>query len=165
MSTLGTAAELPASASHSPRSVDRKPRRLLACVFCQQRKVKCDHNYPCATCVKARVQCVPATQVSHRRRRFPERTLLERLRTYEDLLTEHNVKFEPLHPRGPHPNAMVQKESSDSHVEASYDSDDEPGTTMVAGSPPGATTPSEIPRMREAKCVLSKCSWSCSIIG
>lgn len=162
MSTLPATTQLPASASHSPRSVDQKPRRLLACVLCQQRKVKCDHQYPCATCVKARVQCVPATQVSRRRRRFPERTLLERLRTYENLLTQHNVKFEPLHPRDRHPNAAVQKESPDSHVEASYDSDDEPGASTVAVSSPTATTTS---RVREAKCALSKSSWLCAIIG
>jgi hypothetical protein len=33
-----------------------------------------------------------------RRRRFPERELLDRLRHYEDLLSQHNIAFEPLHP-------------------------------------------------------------------
>ncbi|KAL9041218.1 MAG: hypothetical protein Q9214_004182 [Letrouitia sp. 1 TL-2023] len=32
-----------------------------------------------------------------RRRRFPERELLERLRHYEGLLRQNNIKFEPLH--------------------------------------------------------------------
>ena len=32
-----------------------------------------------------------------RRRRFPERALLERLRKYEDLLRQNNITFEPLH--------------------------------------------------------------------
>lgn len=32
-----------------------------------------------------------------RRRRFPERELLERLRHYEDLLRQHKIDFEPLH--------------------------------------------------------------------
>jgi hypothetical protein len=49
--------------------------------------------------VNARVDCVSATPVSHRRkRRFPERELLERVRKYEDLLRVNGVEFEPLHP-------------------------------------------------------------------
>ena len=33
-----------------------------------------------------------------RRRRFPERELLDRLRQYEDLLKQHRIQFDPLHP-------------------------------------------------------------------
>jgi hypothetical protein len=132
MSTLQAATELPASASHSPRPADLKPRRLLACVLCQQRKVRCDHEYPCATCVKARVPCVPATQFFRRRRRFPERELLGRLRKYEELLSQHNIKFEPLHPD---PHSAAGEESPTSNVEGSYDSDNErPGTSTAAAS-------------------------------
>ena len=41
---------------------------------------------------------MPATLATRqRRRRFPERELLERLRRYEDLLRQNNIKFEPLH--------------------------------------------------------------------
>jgi hypothetical protein len=168
MSTLPATGEPPSSASHSPQAGDTRPRprRQHACVLCQQRKVKCDHKHPCATCVKARVQCVPASQIQRRRkRRFPERELLDRLRKYEDLLTQHNIKFEPIHPRVPHYNAAVQKKSPDSHVEASYDSDDEPGTSTAAVSSPAATTTSETPRVRKAKCAISKNFLSCSIIG
>ena len=43
------------------------------------------------------MQCVPSTQTRPRRRRFPERQLLDRLRSYEDLLRENKIKFEPLH--------------------------------------------------------------------
>ena len=32
-----------------------------------------------------------------RRRRFPERELLDRIHKYEDLLRQNNVRFEPLH--------------------------------------------------------------------
>ncbi|KAL6918984.1 hypothetical protein FSST1_003010 [Fusarium sambucinum] len=74
-----------------------KPHRVLACILCQQRKVKCDRTFPCSTCVKHGVQCVPATQPRPRRRRFPERELLDRLRRYEALMKQNNVKFEPLH--------------------------------------------------------------------
>lgn len=74
------------------------PRRVLACVQCQQRKVKCDRKFPCENCVRAGAQCVPAALVSRpRRRRFPERELLDRVRHYEDLLRQNNVQFEPLH--------------------------------------------------------------------
>jgi len=74
-----------------------KPHRVLACVLCQQRKVKCDRTFPCSSCTKQGAQCVPATQPRPRRRRFPERELLERLRRYEALMKQNNVKFDPLH--------------------------------------------------------------------
>ena len=76
----------------------RKPKRVLACVLCQHRKVKCDRKFPCANCQKASAQCIPAALVPRqRRRRFPERELLDRLRHYEDLLRKHDIKFEPMH--------------------------------------------------------------------
>lgn len=76
----------------------RKPTRVLACVLCQQRKVKCDRKFPCAHCTKSRVQCVPSIlQPRRRRRRYPERDLLDRIKRYEDLLRQNNINFEPLH--------------------------------------------------------------------
>lgn len=85
----------PTTANSSSAS---KSQRVLACVLCQQRKVKCDRRFPCANCTRHNVQCVPATQVRRtRRRRFPERELLDRVRRYEDLLRANKVKFEPLH--------------------------------------------------------------------
>ncbi|EPS36324.1 hypothetical protein H072_10163 [Dactylellina haptotyla CBS 200.50] len=76
-----------------------KPQRVLACVLCQQRKVKCDRKFPCANCKRARVQCVPATLTPRqRRRRFPEKELIERLQHYENLLRRNDIKFEPLRP-------------------------------------------------------------------
>ncbi|OJJ72302.1 hypothetical protein ASPBRDRAFT_54171 [Aspergillus brasiliensis CBS 101740] len=85
-----------ASTPTSSRLAARSPR-VLACVLCQQRKVKCDRKFPCASCVRAGVQCVPTLGPRPRRRRFPERELLDRLRRYEDLLRQHNIAFEPLH--------------------------------------------------------------------
>jgi hypothetical protein len=84
------------SSPTSPLLAATRPSRVLACLLCQQRKVKCDRGFPCANCVRAQVQCVPATQV-RRRCRFPERELLERLRRYEDLLHQNNIQFQPLH--------------------------------------------------------------------
>jgi Fungal Zn(2)-Cys(6) binuclear cluster domain len=96
-----------------------KQQRVLACVLCQQRKVKCDRKFPCTNCIKSRAQCVPATKVARqRRRRFPERELLERLRKYEDLLRQNSIKFEPLHR-----DSVGERESPS--AKDSYDSADE----------------------------------------
>jgi hypothetical protein len=76
-----------------------KPQRVLACQLCQQRKVKCDRKFPCSNCVRGNTRCVPATLLPRqRRRRFPERELLARIRHYEALLQQHNIPFKPLHP-------------------------------------------------------------------
>ncbi|ESZ95501.1 hypothetical protein SBOR_4155 [Sclerotinia borealis F-4128] len=107
------------SSATSTLTSSQKPRRVLACMLCQQRKVKCDRKHPCSHCVKSRVQCVPATQLPRqRRRRFSERELLDRLRKYENLLRQNNIKFEPLHKDSP-----VGKESP--RVEVQDDSNDE----------------------------------------
>ncbi|KAL2842551.1 hypothetical protein BJY01DRAFT_200660 [Aspergillus pseudoustus] len=75
-----------------------KSQRVLSCVLCQQRKIKCDRTFPCANCLKAKVQCVPANQIPRRRkRRFAERELLDRLRHYESLLHQNDIKFNSLH--------------------------------------------------------------------
>ena len=122
-------------------TVDRtpsRPQRILACVLCQQRKIKCDRVFPCANCIRSQAQCVPAALVRRpRKRRFPERDLLDRLRRYEDLLRQNNVKFEPLHK-----DAAVEKESP--NAATNYDSDEEkpdivtpdvasPATTVKSG--------------------------------
>ncbi|KAJ6190948.1 C6 zinc finger domain protein [Penicillium mononematosum] len=81
--------------SPSEQTATAKARRVLACVLCQQRKIKCDRTFPCANCIRAGEQCKQA--IRQRRRRFPERELLVRLRHYESLLRKHNIKFDPLH--------------------------------------------------------------------
>jgi hypothetical protein len=86
------------SPSHEPESAAR-PQRVLACVLCQQRKVKCDRKTPCNNCTKSGVECVSAAVAPRqRRRRFAEKELLDRLRHYEGLLRQNAVSFEPLHP-------------------------------------------------------------------
>ncbi|KAH7138528.1 hypothetical protein B0J11DRAFT_17772 [Dendryphion nanum] len=75
-----------------------KPPRLLSCILCQRRKVKCDRQFPCTYCTKSGVQCIPAAKnPRQRRRRFPERELLDQLKKYEDLLRQNNIVFESLH--------------------------------------------------------------------
>ncbi|EAQ88779.1 hypothetical protein CHGG_05398 [Chaetomium globosum CBS 148.51] len=90
-----------------------KSQRVLACQLCQQRKVKCDRKFPCGNCTRGGTPCVPATLVPRqRRRRFPERDLLARIRHYETLLRQHNVPFDPLHP--PAANSAATATAADS---------------------------------------------------
>jgi hypothetical protein len=75
-----------------------KLTRGTSCVLCQQRKVRCDKNKPCANCVKAKVECrvVPPQPPRRRKKRLQERDLIDRLKKYESLLSDHGVKFEPI---------------------------------------------------------------------
>lgn len=66
-----------------------KPTRILACVLCQHRKIKCDRTFPCANCIKAKVTCTPSTPAPARKRRRPNQDLQERLARCEDLLKEY----------------------------------------------------------------------------
>jgi hypothetical protein len=123
-----------------------KPHRALACVLCQKRKIKCDRSFPCANCTKHQTQCVPVTHARQRRRRFPERELLDRLREYENLLRQNHVKFMPLH-KGV---AVEDKET----LEGSYDSDHEyPGAGTGVWSSPSTFTKTE--SVYEVKYALS----------
>lgn len=90
-----------------------KSTRVLSCVLCQQRKIKCDRTFPCTNCIKSQAQCVPAGLLPrHRKRRFPERELLNRVRQYETLLKRHNIEFNPLHSEPPKEGDEGQKRRS-----------------------------------------------------
>ncbi|EPE05413.1 fungal specific transcription factor domain-containing protein [Ophiostoma piceae UAMH 11346] len=71
--------------TNSPHS-GSKPTRILACVLCQHRKIKCDRTFPCANCIKANVTCTPSTPAPARKRRRPNQDLQERLARCEELL-------------------------------------------------------------------------------
>ena len=130
-------------ATERPTVESLKPPRVLACVFCQSRKIRCDRQFPCANCIKAGARCIPGNQVPRqRRRRFPERVLLDRLRHYEDLLRQNNIKFEPLHP-----DSSKQKRFPD--VQGEDGSDDEQSKAEVS-----PLTPASSERVYEAKYVL-----------
>lgn len=76
----------------------KKEKHGLACIPCQQRKLKCDRRTPCTRCVKSGAQCTQSSwNPRQRRRRFPERDLIDRIRRYEDLLRSNAIAFEPLH--------------------------------------------------------------------
>lgn len=81
-----------------PDSSSMKLTRGTSCVLCQQRKVRCDKNKPCANCVKAKVECrvIPPQPPRRRKKRLQEKDLIERLRRYESLLAENGVKFEAI---------------------------------------------------------------------
>lgn len=75
-----------------------KLTRGHSCVLCQQRKVRCDKQKPCANCVKAQVECrvVPPQPPRRRKKKPHERDLIERLKKYENLLSQHGVSFDPI---------------------------------------------------------------------
>ncbi|RSL41187.1 hypothetical protein CEP53_012909 [Fusarium sp. AF-6] len=66
-----------------------KAPRVLACVLCQHRKIKCDRNTPCSNCIKANVTCTPSTPAPARKRRRPNQDLQERLARCEQLLKQY----------------------------------------------------------------------------
>lgn len=107
------------SLQEAPQLRPSKHQRVLACTLCQQRKVKCDRRLPCANCVKSRAQCVPATLAPRqRRRRYPERALLDRLRGYEALLRRNDIPFDSLQPApcNDSPDTIVGDDSHDEQV-------------------------------------------------
>ena len=99
----GPAASLPQEQQQHAAQLDAasiKLTRGTSCVLCQQRKVRCDKNKPCANCVKAGVECriVPPQPPRRRKKRLQEKDLIERLKKYEILLSEHGVKFDAITP-------------------------------------------------------------------
>ncbi|KAI1115777.1 fungal-specific transcription factor domain-containing protein [Nemania sp. NC0429] len=68
-----------------------KTPRILACVLCQSRKIKCDRHSPCSNCVKANVSCTPSTPAPPRKRRKPNQDLQQRLARCEELLSEYTT--------------------------------------------------------------------------
>ncbi|KAK3898374.1 hypothetical protein C8A05DRAFT_19031 [Staphylotrichum tortipilum] len=81
-----------------PEPALMKLTRGHSCVLCQQRKVRCDKQKPCANCVKAQVECrvVPPQPPRRRKKKPHERDLIDRLRRYETLMSQHGVAFEPI---------------------------------------------------------------------
>ncbi|KAI8964863.1 fungal-specific transcription factor domain-containing protein [Daldinia sp. FL1419] len=91
------------SVNYTPPNPDAsmvKVTRGHSCVLCQQRKVRCDKSKPCSNCLKANVECrvVPPQPPRRRKKRVPERDLVERLRRYEALLAQNGIEFDSLGP-------------------------------------------------------------------
>lgn len=125
----------PAAATAAAAS---KSQRVLSCILCAQRKVKCDRKSPCSNCTKVGAQCISAAAVPRqRRRRFPERELLERLRHYEHLLSENNIPFEPLHASQ---SSRYSKTDTKSNEHAGLDRDEETAQNTAELSRPPLTS-------------------------
>ncbi|EFY94559.1 Zn(2)-Cys(6) zinc finger domain protein [Metarhizium robertsii] len=73
---------MPSTTFHSSARLQRP----LACVTCQRRKKKCDHEFPCSNCRKRGVICVPSTPAPPRKRKQFKKELFERLARVERLL-------------------------------------------------------------------------------
>jgi hypothetical protein len=96
--SVGQYEQSPSCASFVPSFAHTRPERVLSCVLCSRRKVRCDRTFPCSNCKKSGVQCLRATVAPRqRRRKFAERDLLQQLQRYENLLNENNIAFNPLH--------------------------------------------------------------------
>lgn len=141
-------ADRPPWTQHAPRTSQTpafqpppgRSQRILACVLCQQRKVKCDRKFPCANCTRNEAQCVPATQARRQRRLFPERELLDRIHKYEGLLRRNNVEYEPLQKGSNSVEMRGEKRPTGYFVE----SDEEQSQGDAAdGSSPSASVKSE----------------------
>lgn len=53
MSSTGVPTPPAAAAGSTTGSTsEKKSQRILACVLCQHRKIKCDRNTPCSNCIK-----------------------------------------------------------------------------------------------------------------
>ncbi|KAF4917091.1 Aurofusarin cluster transcription factor aurR2 [Colletotrichum fructicola] len=85
----------------STTSSQHKSPRVLACVLCQHRKIKCDRNTPCSNCIKANVTCTPSTPAPARKRRRPNQDLQERLARCEALLKQYATTGSTTPPAGP----------------------------------------------------------------
>ncbi|KAK8085438.1 hypothetical protein PG997_006709 [Apiospora hydei] len=117
------------SSSHSPEDAAPAPvpaavksQRVLACVLCQQRKVKCDRKFP------------PAGEGGASRSAIS----LARLRYYEELLSSNKIKFDPLHG----PSAAAHDDDDKDSPQGSYESGDEQteAVATVGSSPPPAAS-------------------------
>ena len=131
--------------SPPPRS-SKLQQRVLACVLCQQRKVKCNRRFPCSNCVKAQIECMPATLTPRRKRRpVPnDRELLGRILEYEELLRRNKVEFEPLAktrnlagPRGGGGGGSGGgAQANDGHMDSDHD-----GSEAARGGGPSSSSP------------------------
>lgn len=104
-------------------------------MLCQQRKVRCDKNKPCANCVKAGVECrvVPPQPPRRRKKRLQERELVDRLKKYETLLAENGVKFDAighdLRADGPHNEDVDELENDFEGLKTTSETTTSPSAT------------------------------------
>ena len=86
----------PASSDQSTQAQSGKPAKLISCVQCQQRKVKCNKESPCSHCTKSRLECIyrPPAPPRRGKRKHSEAGLLARLRRCEELLHGSGIQLD-----------------------------------------------------------------------
>ena len=79
------------SAVLTPSGLSSRP--TYSCIRCSDRKVRCDRQNPCGTCVKHNVQCLFRTLQPPRKKqkRVKEGNLKDKLKRYEALLQKQGV--------------------------------------------------------------------------
>ena len=131
----------------APTATAPKQSKGLACIFCQQRKVKCDRKNPCNTCTKARVQCQYRSRKAPRRKeaRATEVSLRARLGRLEDLLKSAVARNEI--PEGDEDEAGEPYSATDDKAQETITSKFNRNMTLgewigsTEAEPPGATEP------------------------
>lgn len=85
-------------ATTAPSSSNVPSRPTYACIRCANRKVKCDRQRPCSTCVKHNVDCVfnPSQPARRRHKRIKNQILTDRLIHCEALLQERGIDLNRL---------------------------------------------------------------------
>ncbi|KAI0965827.1 fungal-specific transcription factor domain-containing protein [Xylaria arbuscula] len=126
--TSAAAAPPPSTPHHAP-----KPSKVLACVHCQYRKIKCDRQQPCSNCMKAKIACKPSIPAPPHKRRRPNQDLLERLARCEQLLKQYADGNVP--PPGESPSAAVAAPSKSTPSSSQLTSSP---VANVENSPPSA---------------------------
>ncbi|KAJ2972243.1 hypothetical protein NUW58_g9226 [Xylaria curta] len=131
-------------------STPGKTPRILACVLCQNRKIKCDRHNPCSNCGEkhslfshcslANVPCTPSTPAPPRKRRRPNQDLQQRLARCEELLSEYTAN-----PRTPSIEPLCRDEPWRPMGKLVIDDDG----TKFTDSHVWATVHAEISAMRE----------------
>jgi len=105
--TPGHANERPSNVNTSP--IGESPRtpshqKLLSCLGCRQKKVKCDKTYPCRGCQHSGSECVfPLRKRKARKPRSRNAEMILRLGRLEELLE----KYEPNDPKTPTPQHVA----------------------------------------------------------
>lgn len=114
-----------ATAASSPSSTLSRPK--YSCIRCAERKVRCDRQRPCSTCVKHSIECTfkPSQPSRKRQTRVKVQILSDRLRHYETLLQEQGIDLSKL-PDGPISKPRVAVGPEESRLQTPSSTESEP---------------------------------------
>lgn len=97
---------------HSPHQGHANASKITrghSCLLCQKRKVRCDGQRPCSTCVRVNAECVVKPPLIPRPRvmktSVANENIASRLQRYEKLLQRHGISLEDHIPESTSPNA------------------------------------------------------------